>query len=541
MTATRVEIYNGFKAVQRIDKLNSYSAYNIILGTSKQLGYSEALSDFKDDAVYFKKDLLICPVCGYQMGAYKHTVKGGKPQKIISRSRAYEWCCVPSIFDEAYKTLMLYAPFTPTDKIICPNCSHSAPIATTSVGFDFKYNRHKLTVSTELTSVRDIIGIRWAESLALTDFPLTESITFNFRKGHIFSTLSANGKIVCCRDITSVSCDNTSKLIFAIDSNSFIKGALKRYFRKEWGKALPYKNNELNFRRFCEMTTYIGYTKEFYSNIPYVFNKNNALAFNTLFVKARKRLHRYEYTPTVFSASSLPGSKALKRLMFDNPSYFFYIRELEKLNIIFGDLNILLTFMKNDEAYSLLSFMHTYENIFNFYADFKEVKGKGALLRYLVNHSEDFNKYGTVYLSLSEKLRKKAQNEWKARKESCIGEIVASLKNYRCSVKSDGSLPSSKNFEFKKMNTDGYTFSILKSKNDYVYYGEELDNCLGEIAVCNPVICMSKNGHAVAAIEVDTHGKSVEQALLKNNEPIEANKTVFAAFNKWRKANKLEY
>lgn len=541
MTATRVEIYNGFKAVQRTDKLNLYSAYDIILGTSKQFGYSEALIDCKGEAVYFKKDLFICPVCGYQMGAYKHIIEDYKPKKIISRSKAYELCCIPSMFDESYKTLKLYTPLVPTDKLICPNCSHSAPISTTSVGYDFKYNRHKLTVSTELINIKDILRICWIEGLTITDFPLTESITFNFKKGHIFLSLTANGQNICCRDITSLNCDITSKLIFAIDNNSFIKGTLKRFFRREWKKILPYNNNELNFKRFCEMTTYIGYTKAFYSNLPYAYNKNETMAFNPLFVSVRKSLHRYENTPILFGTSSLPKCKALKRLMFDNPSFFFYIRELEKLSIIFSDLNSLLTFMKDDKAYSLLSFMHTYENIFNLYADFATVKGKNALLRYLINHSENFNKYGTVYLSLGEKLRKKAQNEWKARKGSCIREMESSLRNYRYSNKSNGLLSNSKNFEFKKMNIDGYTFSILKTQSDYIFCGEELDNCLSEMEVYNPVICISKNGHAVAAIEVDIYEKRIEQALLKDNEPIEENETVFAAFKKWCKVNKLEF
>ncbi len=541
MTTETITINKGFKTIQKTDSLDLYSAYNIVLGTSKQFRYSEVIADTKDNAAYFKKDLLICPTCGFRFGAYKHTIEGYTPQKAINRLNAYKWCCVPNLFDTSCKVLKLYDPFVPDNDIVCPNCSHIAPISAKTEEYIFTHDRHKLTVSTELKNIKDILDINWIAGLTVSIFPLTESVTFNFKKGKIHLKLTDGDRIICVRDITNTICNVSSKLISEIDGNSFIKGVLKRFFRIEWKSPLPYSSSELNFKRFCEMVTYIGYKKEFFSNIPYEYNKNKLSDFNKTFSNIRKSLHKYSRTPGIFSASSLPKTKALKRLMFNTPSLFFYIKEVEKLNIILGDINYLLKFMNGSNSHILLKFMHTYENIFVFYTDFARIKGSGTFVRYLMFHNDVFNRYGMTYLALSEKLRKKAQNEWKEKNSNLMDKLDATVTCFHNLNNCSESYYHEEKIEFKKNNICGYMFSLLRTKNDYIYYGTELDNCLGEFETFNPVICMNKNGHAVAAIEVNLHNMSVEQAYLKNNMPIEKNNFVYAAFKKWCRANNLQY
>lgn len=538
MTTEIITINKGFKTIQKTDRLDLYSAYDIVLGTSKQFRYSEVMADIKDNAAYFKKDLLVCPACGFQFGAYKHTIGGYNPQKVINRSKAYEWCNILSFFDEPHKVLNLYKPSNPTNDIICPNCSHSAPVSSKTECYTFQYSRHKLTISTELTYIKDVLKLRWADGLTITDFPLTETITFNFKKGRIFLTLKTNNRTICIKDISKFYSNTSSKLISVIDNNAFIKGTLKRYFLKEWKKTLPYKKTELNFKRFCEMTMYIGYTKEFYSYIPYEYGSNKETVYSTLMGRIRKNLQRYEFTPNIFNTSSLPKTKAIKKIMFDNPYFFLYIEEIEKLDRILSDVNYLITFLKDNKALVLLSFMHKYDNIFVFYEDFAKIKSKKSLLKYILCNCIDFNRYSMVYLSYGEKHRKIAQKEWK---DDFYDHINAALQNFFDDVSFDEfSLPDNMPV-FSKMSMDGYTFCLLQTRNDYVYYGKELCNCLGEMQIYNPVICMNKNGHAVAAIEVNTRDMFVEQALLKDNVPIEENKSVYAAFKKWCKANCLQY
>ena len=541
MTTKTITINKGFTTTQKTDRFDLYSSYDIILGTSKQFRYSEVVADTKNNAAYFKRDLLICPACGFQFGAYKHAIEGYNPKKVINRSKAYEWCCVQSLFEDAYKTLKLYDPFVPDNDVVCPNCSHIAPISTKTEEYVFIHGRHKLTVSTELTSIKEILDIGWIADLTVSDVPLTESITFNFKKGKISSKLTAGDRIICVRDITNTICNASSKLISEIDNNSFIKGSLKRFFRMEWKTSLPYNSNELNFKRFCEMVTYIGYQKEFFSSIPYEYNKNILSDFNKTYSNIRKSLHKYTRTPEIFNASVLPKTTALKRLMFDKPSFFFYIKELEKLNTILGDINYLLTFMNGRNSHILLMFMHTYENIFVFYTDFSRIKGSNTFVRYLTLHNDVFNSYGMIYLSLDEKLRNKAQNEWRTKNSNLMDKLDAAVTYFHNFINCSESYFREEEFKFKKNNIGGYTFSLLRTQNDYIFYGMKLDNCLGETKTLNPVIRMNKNGHAVAAIEVNPRDMSVEQAYLKGNAPIEENNAVYAAFKKWCKANRLQY
>ena len=71
--------------------------------------------------------------------------------------------------------------------------------------------------------------------------------------------------------------------------------------------------------------------------------------------------------------------------------------------------------------------------------------------------------------------------------------------------------------------------------------GEQLNNCLRSAQFNNPVICMMKNGRYVAAIEVDEKKKLVIQALIKDNEDIEDDKSIYIAFKKWCKGNNFCY
>lgn len=214
---------------------------------------------------------------------------------------------------------------------------------------------------------------------------------------------------------------------------------------------------------------------------------------------------------------------------------------MEKLNIILGDINYLLKFLNGRNSHILLKFMHTYENIFVFYTDFAKIKDSSTFVRYLTLHNDVFNRYGMAYLGLGEKLRKKAQNEWRAKNSNLIEKLDTTVTYFNNFNNCSESYFYEEKIEFKKNNISGYMFSLLRTKNDYIYYGTELDNCLGETETFNPVICINKNGHAVAAIEVNPRNMSVEQAYLKSNMPIEENNSVYTAFKKWCRANNLQY
>lgn len=539
MTET-IKIGKGFEYRQKTDTVNFQTAYTI-LSTSKQFRFSEATANFEHNTVDFKKDFFVCPMCSYRIDAYKRRSKEyGFTPKAVTSKEAYDWCFSTSFFDETYKTLTLYKPLLSQDEILCPNCNHSAPIADGYDEYIANYRRHKITVSTRLTRISDILNTEWADNLTFTDLPLTETVIFNFKKGRISLSLTSNGKVLCIRDITLIDHNITSKMISAINSNTSLKTYLRHRFQHEWKTALPFKTGELNFKIFCLMTQYIGFTGDFYSNIPHCYNRNDNWVFDTSFSVKAKKLHKYEYTPAIFEKSFLPKTKALKKYMLDNPQCFFYIEEIEKLYAVFGDINNLLTFLKKDTAFLRLSFMHNYEKVYKFYADFAEVKGKNSLSRYLIKKHEKFNNYGIIYLSLGDKFRKQAKTEWRGGKNNFLDRIKSCLIVFEPST-SAVSVYYDNNIEFIKMHTDGFVFTLLKTKNDYVYYGTRLANCLAEISESGPVVCMSKNGTAVAAIEIDTYDMTIKQALLKNNAPIETDPKAFSAFKKWCMANKLDY
>ena len=226
--------------------------------------------------------------------------------------------------------------------------------------------------------------------------------------------------------------------------------------------------------------------------------------------------------------------------MFFNPAFFFYVEELEELWKLFaGDHNLLKNFLVSRDAFSVLNIMHTYSNISTFYRDFAEERGSFELCSLLKRYGKVASEYGMHYIAFNDQKRLKERARWNnlsgVRFSNSYNRLMSGISSIdRAFVETNAT-----NREFKDQCHNGYIFTELKTQAQRYLAGEQLNNCLKNTKFSNTIVGVLKNGVYMAAIEVRVN--RIFQAYLYDNEPIEENKSIFEAFQKWAKVNELIY
>ncbi len=88
---------------------------------------------------------------------------------------------------------------------------------------------------------------------------------------------------MCQRDVTA-----HPELIYGsvahslIMYNKIVNRNIKRLFKDAWHRELPYCGNGIGIKNLFEMTMFVGYTKEFYSAVPY---KLDSMLVDNSFIK----------------------------------------------------------------------------------------------------------------------------------------------------------------------------------------------------------------------------------------------------------------
>ena len=521
----------------------AFFAYDVVLSTKKQLKYTKAEYTRATDTVELTRDVFVCPFCGSHTPAYLHYVYNMNVRKRISRDNAADICGnIKSMFDNEDRKIQLYKPLDTRYDFTCPNCGEVSKCSSDTENITFERKKHLVRLSCKLNSITDIINLDWASSLDISSLGMIESIVFNFKKGTVYFELhSFDGTLIKVMDVTSGLPLNKqkSKLTNLLNKNSFVKSKLIKYFNIMWGKKIPFSINELDLYKFICMTTYIGYNKDFYYNIP---DEDYDFTFDTSFKKLRKRLHKIDNCINIMKASELPQSKTIRKAIFTTPSLFFFIDEIEKFwKIAEGDHNLLSEFLCSSNALANLYTLHTYPSAIDFYKDYVKTKSPYAFFKLIIRFNRTAAKYGIFYSALSEHHKAKERKKW--------DNLSTSFKNRRNHLVSDSQLHRmfSTEDEDPKVtgladNTcNGYAFTVLKTRTQRVLAGEQLNNCLKTTQFKNPVIGVMKCGRYVAAIEIDMKNRLVLQAYIKNNEHIENNKFIYTAIKKWCNANKFCY
>lgn len=541
-------LQKGYKLVEKKDKVSPYLAYNTVLSTEKQCKYSKAEYYKEADVVILTRHLLICPNCGSYIPAYANYFTSHKPRKKINRNSAYEWCgTYSSLFDaeNTNKQLDLYTPLTDyTSNLSCPACEYRTRISDSSEEIIFEIKRRKITLTSKINTLSEFLMLDWSyKENEVTSFPLYESITFNFKKHKVFLELyQEDGSRLCVRDITNGLPEKqcNSKLLKLINNNIFVKTSLLRYFKKIWnGIKIPFTKNEVNLKYFVYMTTYIGFNKDFYLNIP-SYLENDTL-FDTSFKREKKLLSKSDNLIQLLENSTLPKLKSIKKLLFENQHYFFYFSEIQQLfNLLGGDSNLLISFLQSPNGYIHLFLLHSQPGIMNFYSDFSKLKSPLALHKILMNYGYKTTEYALFYSSLNTTLRKQERKKWNEKKVKVVFDDTTK----RCEQTETLFSEESKHhhpFELKEQTYNGFTFRLLKNRKQQIQLGQQLRNCLESTYYSTPIVAVIKNGHYVAAIEIDPEYKAINQAFLSDNEPIYEDKNIFKAFKTFAKKNKINY
>ena len=539
MTKEIVTINKGYKITEKTTMVDAVTAYKI-LSTSKQSKHTSAEYLMDSKQVRLTRHICICPYCNAHIPAYSHSFFEYQPKKKMSAKQAKSWCYeLRPFFDIENDTFDFYKPIEETEGLSCPYCGGKASVSDFNDYIIFEYNKSVITVSCILNRIVDVINIDWAPTIKMTSLPLTESVTFNVKKGKTFFTLSnEDGDVIAKRDVTNGLAVNkqASKLIGLINGNVHIKRKLLDCFELAWGKSLPFSFNEIDIHKSVLLTSYVGYDNiTFYDNIP---SLSGEISFDSAFKSMRKKLHYADACVDVLTSSDIPQSKSIKAEIYRNPDFLFFTKEIEVFWKLFGeDHNLLLSFLLSETARANLMALHTYPSIMDFYSDFVNKKSSYEFNKIIIYSGKATCVYGIYYSALSKSKKTELQKTWSKLKglvkysylytpfSEMLEKFFITLPNIKLSER------------FIEQRINGYQFVALKSRQDFVTAGAQLDNCLGKSSFDNPVIGVKKAGKYVAAIEVDVENMIVVQARIANNYDIENDRLVFDAYKKWCKKN----
>ena len=542
MLTKTLTINDGFRVLEESATYDAFYACEVLLSTEKQFKHTKAEFQKSTNTVTMTRHKWVCPCCGYHMPAYPYFQGEEKPDKIMTRQKAREWCGdVRSLLEDEHKTLDLYEPLDKLGVFHCPQCGEMSINLDETSELKITQEKGRVKVSIMLKKLHEILHIHWAPEVDVYQLPLEESVTFNIRKGKTYYELrKANGELICVRDITNVSYKDKSlsALTNIINTNIYAKKEIRKCFNNIWGIPVPFKSDELDLQRFVLLTSYVGYTqREFYYNIPCEFGE---LTPHSCFKSMRKKLHNSVNCIGIMEKSGLPKAKSVKTLMYTNTYLFFFAEELKIMWKLLGEnYDLFIRFAVSSVAVSTLVLLRTNPGVIEFYSDFSREKSPIELFKLLRFYRDVAVRYAVFYLSFSEKKKKDEQKRW--------GNIKGSLFDSYGKLLTDSyidkefvSIPiHPKLSELNEQVVDGYKFVWLKTNSQFVKAGNDLDNCLGTTSFDNPIFGIQTHGKNVAAIEVDMDDASVQQAYIKDNIEISADKKIYSAFCMWCRKNHI--
>lgn len=542
MLTKTLTINDGFRVLEESATYDAFYACDVLLSTEKEFKYTKAEFQKSTNTVTMTRHKWMCPCCGYHMPAYPYFHGEEKPAKIMTGRKAREWCGdVRSLLEDEHKSLDLYEPLDEFGVFHCPQCGEMSINLDSTSELKITEGKGRVRVSIMLKKLHEILHIHWAPEINVHELPLEESVTFNISKGKTYYELrKANGELVCVRDITNMAYKDKhlSTLTSIINTNIYAKKEIRKCFNNIWGITVPFKSEELDLQRFVLLTSYVGYTqREFYYNIPCEFGE---LTPHSCFKPMRKKLHNSVNCIGIMEQSGLPKAKSVKTLMYTNTYLFFFADELKIMWKLLGEnYDLFIRFAVSSVAVPTLVLLRTNPGVIEFYSDFSIVKSPIELLKLLRFYRNVAVRYAVFYLSFSEKKKKDEQKRWSNIKGSLFdgyGKLITDSYIDKEFV----SVPiHPKLSELKEQVVDGYKFVLLKTNSQFVKAGNELNNCLGTTSFDNPVFGIQKHGKNVAAIEVDIDDATVQQAYIKDNKEISADKKVYSAFCMWCRKNHI--
>ncbi|MBR4073259.1 MAG: hypothetical protein IKK24_04870 [Clostridia bacterium] len=391
--------------------------------------------------------------------------------------------------------------------------------------------KNTVTISCEILGLDELLSLPWLSSQKLViNMPVFETVTFNFRNGHTFVALGGlNGeRVVAKQDVTAYPDRlDGGAVCRTAAQNVKVARILKRAFMNKTQGELPFYNNELTLTSYVLMTRFIGYGYSFYEAIPF---EGESYKVEKSFKSVAEKLHTKERALAYLESSKIPMKKSVRKIYFNKTGLLFYVAEGELLWDILKDPNVFCKMLNSGRIYEILSLLHQRPGISVFLYDYCNVMGASRLAHKMLREFGTIRRYAETYSVLSDSEKRKIQDQWRGKK--CFYEEEVLYPDFsRPFITPDEKICDGEMI-------DGFRFCWLRTSRDYKKAGKELDNCLDEWGPDNnPVICVKKNGKAVAAIEVC--GQIVIQARGYANSPLKIMDGLAQAYNEWKKKYNL--
>lgn len=534
--------------IEEITEKRDISKAGELLSTRKQKKYTYALRN--EDQATLVRHVWHCPHCGERTPAYSdYFLEGGDRYEPVSKSKIADWATLQlSLFELPETPVYFNSPLSNATRR-CPRCGKVSKPANGRWRVTYCQDKHHLTISTEITDISDLFSLKWMSNFWMSiTFPLYETVVFNFRKGTTYLKLhDANGTIYTISDITQKP-ENwcNGPLYNAFTANRVNQRMLKRTFSEHFGGTLPFSVQELTPNKYVVLTRFIGYSRSFYNAIPFTENTGR---IDGSFKSVTKKLHRAENLLKVYEECMLPKGKSVRKMFFENPGLLFYKTECQELWILIHDINHYRRLLQSNANYEILSQLHLYPGVLDYYRDYIAVKGVKALVNNLEKRLADTNFEAVTYSAMNKQSRQKERERWKngkVRKRVIDPDEYDEGEDYLATE-----LPQPVRYSIpmhavgKNITPcviDGYYFNWLYSMNDYVLAGHDLKNCLKRWERWqHPVVAIFKDNEIVGAIEVNVERQCIVQAHTKRNGDIKSDELLNHAFEKWIRRYNLEY
>ena len=506
-----------------------------LLTTKAANRYTRARRDGDTATLYSTH--LVCPHCRHWVVYNAHTVtveegvatyapRRPRPPK----ARVQAWAD-PQItfFDEERATLPLTPKDGQTTAFICPTCGLKSYTASGHRQVDLSLRRGKISLRCSVEGFEEILCLQQMQDQRVrVTFPLYEVLTFHLRRGRVYLRYEdEKGALLHCRDVTEFPRYMVGGAAHTVlIQNRLVMRRILSLFRQVWGGPLPFTERMPPVSALVQMTRFVGYPRSFYDAIPY---EVGTYRIQEGFRYTAQVLHHVSALPRLYDGIGLPQAKSLRRLMFENPGFFFYLSEVAVLSDMFGDVNLICRLLAGSRAYQVLIDLCARPKINDYLSAYAYAKTPLRLLSMMEETWDVMYSEAIEYASMSPAMQRLTQYAWRQK------GAVAPWGNLPYSVPMHP--PAA---EIPDGEVDGYRFFWLRSSNDYAYAARVLGNCLSEWKTHNaPVVCVSKNGRYVAAIEV--RYPFVEQALGRNNIPLSHDPLLRQAVLAWMERHHLQW
>lgn len=525
-----ITIPDGYRIIEEERNLDLGRAASL-LQTKRRRRYTSALR--VNEIVMLKRHIFICPHCRRTTPAYAEFFHPDTAAKCnVTRSDVKTWSSQQiSFFNEDTDLLQLNIPLNDSESHICPRCG----------GISTPFSGKEFTVRLEIEGNRIILSHATFNPQSLIDLteedtdisfcpPISENIVFDLATGRTHLRLSdAKGNALGEWDIARVrSVWEDCKLYSTLQNNTLVRRRLRSLFEQQTQSAFPFMDAEQTPDHFLLFTLFQGYPRNFYDAVPFSVSTGE---IDESFAEIIPALRNAKDIPALYDSLEIPKMKSVRRIFFANPGLFFYSEECIKLWQVIRDLNFFCAVLGFSHIYDILSFMHQFPSVMDFFTDYGAQHGEKALKALLKDFSDCLKHVTIQYGAMNPAARKNHGVAYTSLEFDLAETAPPPIAHaYSIPMRTKHPIPCS--------TVNGYSVVRLSSLRDYTIAAEALKNCLGEnYRSYGSVYVIKRCGKIQAAIEV--RSKTVTQARCFNNAPIEFYPNLYATLKRWVKHNSI--